>query len=310
MLEQIPVSKDRMDREKLDGCDAQRLEMAQNGRLDEATESTARTLRNVRVKHDVAADVCLVDYRFFPGYAGRAIASPSEVEVHDPTLRDNGALSRSSKVVSSPGLGLIRAMNPIAINSPGPRVRHKAVPDLISVFGQCNAIKLAETLVIKKAKLNFRGGGGKQREINPRSVHVAPQRMRHTLPQTAPDDCLLCAGPFYHKFGRTLSFARGRCHAHRPESVTLSRMGRSLFPIAGRRERTETLERRINTLGQFSESVQTYRAHRMREGSDLSRNEGELALCGARQAGQTTVSVKVILRHSLNGETPLELAPN
>jgi hypothetical protein len=51
------------------------------------------------------------------------------------------------------------------------------MPHLIGVFRQFDPIELSKALVVEKAKLNFRRGGRKQREINTKTGPRGAQRM-------------------------------------------------------------------------------------------------------------------------------------
>src|SRR5690606_12548389 len=66
--------------------------------------------------------------------------------------------------------GLVRAVHAIGIDGAGARVGKVAVPDLIGVFGQDDALELALACGVEKTKLDFRRVRREQREIDAEAV--------------------------------------------------------------------------------------------------------------------------------------------
>ena len=56
-------------------------------------------------------------------------------------------------------------MHPIAVDGAGPGVGDKAVPDLVGVFGQLDALDFLLALIVEKAQLDLGRSGGEKGEI-------------------------------------------------------------------------------------------------------------------------------------------------
>jgi hypothetical protein len=59
-------------------------------------------------------------------------------------------------------------MHPIAVDGAGPRIGDKAVPDLVGVFGQLDALDFLLALIVEQAQLDLGRSGGEKREVNPK----------------------------------------------------------------------------------------------------------------------------------------------
>ena len=79
---QVRLVHVEMDRQELDGGDAQRDQVLDHGRVGHAGVRSLQVLRNIRVQHGLAADVGLVDDGVPPRDARAAVRSPVKVGGH------------------------------------------------------------------------------------------------------------------------------------------------------------------------------------------------------------------------------------
>jgi hypothetical protein len=79
-------------------------------------------------------------------------------------------------------LRLIRAMDPIAVELAGSRFGQVAVPDLIGLLGQADALQLAPTATIEEAQLDGLGRLGEQGEVDAGAVVAGPQGVGASRP--------------------------------------------------------------------------------------------------------------------------------
>ena len=63
-------------------------------------------------------------------------------------------------------LWLVRAMHPIAVDGARSGVGKEAVPDLVGVFGQLDALDLLLALIVEKAQLDLGRSGGEKGEVH------------------------------------------------------------------------------------------------------------------------------------------------
>ena len=63
------------------------------------------------------------------------------------------------------GRGLVGAVHAIAVDRARPRIGQVAVPDLVGVFGQCDALELALAAIVEQAELDL--GGVQDRKLTP-----------------------------------------------------------------------------------------------------------------------------------------------
>src|SRR6516162_3458862 len=96
---------------------------------------------------------------------------------------------------------LVRTLNAIAIDRAGMHIRQVAVPDLVGVFGQLEARRLALTGFVEQAELDTRRIGRKQREVRPLAVPGGAKRMRQTFPNQARGNCYHRGSLWLHDAG-------------------------------------------------------------------------------------------------------------
>ena len=75
-----------------------------------------------------------------------------------------------------PVLRLVGAVHAVAVDRAGPRVGQIAVPDLVGVFGQLDALELALAVVVEQAELDLGRVGREQREIDAEPVPGGAER--------------------------------------------------------------------------------------------------------------------------------------
>ncbi|MNI54771.1 hypothetical protein D3C73_1096840 [compost metagenome] len=71
-----------MNGQKLDGRDAQFSEVLDHHRMRHARVGPAEVLRDVRVQHGLATNVCLIDHRGAHGRSWRAVVAPIKACIH------------------------------------------------------------------------------------------------------------------------------------------------------------------------------------------------------------------------------------
>ena len=74
-------------------------------------------------------------------------------------------------------LGLIRAVNPVAVQQARACLRQIAMPDLVGAFLERNALDFAPPALVEQAQLDFLGILREQGEIDPLAVPVRTPRM-------------------------------------------------------------------------------------------------------------------------------------
>ena len=75
-------------------------------------------------------------------------------------------------------------MHAIAVDRAGPRIGQVAVPDLVGVFGQLDALDLALACGVEQADLDFGGVGREQREIDALAVPGGAERIGQTFKES------------------------------------------------------------------------------------------------------------------------------
>ncbi len=176
--------------------------MLDHGRGGQTGVSAAKMLRDVGVEERQAANVRLVDDRVVPRDAGRPVVTPREGGVNHPALRraccavapverqiflratDSVAEVRVAPVqralqvlrvrldqqlvgVEAVSAGrFIRSVDPVAVQGPRTRLRQVAVPDLVRVLAQLDALQLVLAGLIEDAQLDFSRVGREQREVD------------------------------------------------------------------------------------------------------------------------------------------------
>ena len=71
-------------------------------------------------------------------------------------------------------LRLVGSVHAIAVDRPRPRIRQIAVPDLVGVFGQFDALELVLASVSKRQSSTLVACAENSAKLTPRPVHVAP----------------------------------------------------------------------------------------------------------------------------------------
>ena len=189
LLDQRAVVDQSVDRQQLDGGDAEPLEMLDHGRRRQAAIGAAQIGRHVFALLRQALDVRFIDDGVFPGdVRPRLAASPVEGFVDDDGLghaarivapverevlaRAAGAIGEMRIAPHQPAgkalgvgieqqlvgveamavLGLIGPMNAIAVELSGRNVVQITVPDIFGAFGQFDALEFAASLASRTGK--------------------------------------------------------------------------------------------------------------------------------------------------------------
>ena len=80
--------------------------------------------------------------------------------------------------------GIVRPVDPVAVELPGLHVGEVAVPGLIRVFGERNAVQLAPPARIEEAELDLFGVLGEEREVDPPPIPGRTARIRPAGPDS------------------------------------------------------------------------------------------------------------------------------
>jgi len=157
----------------------------------EPGKGAAQVLGNGRMAHGVTAHMGLVDDRLVPGHLHGVVAAPGEGRIDDLGLGYEGravALVEAEvgilvadgvaeqrfgpaqlahqlfgigvdqqlvRVETMAGVRLVGAVDAIAVDLPRVRVRQVAVPDLVGVLGQLDALDFGLALVVEQAQLDL-----------------------------------------------------------------------------------------------------------------------------------------------------------
>src|SRR5205823_4561842 len=81
-------------------------------------------------------------------------------------------------------LGLIRAVNAVAVELPGRNVIEVAVPDVLAALGKFDALELAPALAVEQAKLDLLRVGGEQRKVGAPAVPACTEAREGSGRQT------------------------------------------------------------------------------------------------------------------------------
>ena len=241
-LDEVAVVDERVDRQQLDRGDAERLDVVGHLFRGQPRERSALMLADRRVSFRVAAYVRLVDDRPLPRDARPPrLLLPVEIGIDDDRLRHEGravalierqivafganrvpeagripfqlADVRAGVRIEQQLVGIepmallrrVRSVDPVAVNRSGPDVRHPAVPDLVRVLRQLDALGLAIAASIEEADLDFGRVGREEGEVDAFAVPGRAAWMRKPLTNT-----------------------RSRCHARTPSKRNATRTaGRS-----------------------------------------------------------------------------------
>ena len=102
LADQVLLVGDRMDRQQLDGGDAQFHQVVDHRRRTEAGEGAALRFRYFRMQLGVALDVQFVDHRLRPRRVRQPLGSPGEPGLDDPAFRhEPGAVALVQRQVAA-----------------------------------------------------------------------------------------------------------------------------------------------------------------------------------------------------------------
>ncbi|MCY1352256.1 hypothetical protein D9M69_385450 [compost metagenome] len=212
LFQQVLVVEEGVHRQQLDGGYPQGADVLQQLGVHQPGEGAAQGLRHRRVAHADAAQVGLVDQGAVPGGAHALLRAPGEGRVDDLALgHEGGAVAfveaevgvlRADHVAEQrlrpaqpahqllgvgvdqqlvgveavPGVGLEGTVHPVTVDLPRVGIGQVAMPDLVGVFGQVDALQLGFAAGIEQAQLDLGGVGREQREIDPQAVPGGAQR--------------------------------------------------------------------------------------------------------------------------------------
>ncbi len=200
-LEQQAVVDEGMNRQQFHRRHAERFDVLDHFGDGEARECAAQLLRHLRMLFGVAAHVGFINDRAIPRHQRAHRLFPIEVRVcHDAFGDERRAVSlvecqivafgadgvaeqgvipaqladelarvgidqQFVWIEAVSGLGLVRSMHSIAVDGAGAHIDQVAVPDLVGVLGQLDALDLGLTVGVEQAQLDLGGIGGEQREV-------------------------------------------------------------------------------------------------------------------------------------------------
>ena len=78
-------------------------------------------------------------------------------------------------------LGLVGAVDAVAVELAGADVGHIAVEDLVGIFGQRDPLDFLAAVLVEQAELDLGGVGGEDREIGPLAVPGGAARVRQAF---------------------------------------------------------------------------------------------------------------------------------
>ena len=79
-------------------------------------------------------------------------------------------------------LGAVGAVHPVAVQQPGPRFRQVAVPHLVGVLAQGEALHFPPAVGVEDAELDLVGVLGEKREVDALAVPGRAERVRAARP--------------------------------------------------------------------------------------------------------------------------------
>ena len=216
-VEQVPIVQEHMDRHKLDRRHAERLDVLDDLRRCQPRERTAMPLRDTRMQPRIAAHVHLIDDGPRGRHSRRRLPVPIETGIDDDGLRHEGCavalvereifvgvadrvaeaggvpnhaadqLARVRieqqlvRVEAMPLLGLVGAVHAIPVDEARHSAFEIAVPGLVRVFRQHDALELALAAGVEKAQLDGRCVGREQREVDAVAVPCRAAQVRQTF---------------------------------------------------------------------------------------------------------------------------------
>ncbi len=203
-----------VNRHQLDRGHAEPLQVLEHRRCSERGVLAAQTRRHPRMEVREALHVQLVDEGIVPRGVGATVITPGKGRIHDLALRHaESAVARVDGQVLAPAahsvaevcvapakrphdrfgvrieqqfvgveahapLWIVRAVHPISIQQPGPRVRQVAMPYLVGLLAHLHHFDLALALRIEQAQLDTFRVLGEQREIHAFAVPGRSERIR------------------------------------------------------------------------------------------------------------------------------------
>ena len=218
LLHQLMVVDEGVHRHQLDRRHPETAQMVQHGRSRQRGVLAAQALRHVGMQRRESLDVQLVDQRVVPRRRRAAILTPGERRIDDLALGhaegvvalvhgEIFALAADAiaemtvapaqiaddrfgvwieqqllRVEAKPFRRIVGTVNPVAVAQSGPGVGQIAMPDLIGLLGQLDALDLAPALGIEHAQLHALGLLREEREVDALAVPCRAQRVRAAGP--------------------------------------------------------------------------------------------------------------------------------
>ena len=214
LFQEVIVVNKRVDRQQLDRRDPKRSQIAGDMGVGEPREGASQLLRHLLMTHGEAPDVHLVDDRQFPRDGGTALASPSEGGVDHPAFRNKGGAvplveaevlvgmvegvgeqlrapfeaanellgvgidQQLVRVEAVSGFGFVWSIGAVTIADARPCRGQVAVPNLVGVFRQLDALELGSAIAVEEADLDPCGVSGKYREVDAEPIPGRTKRER------------------------------------------------------------------------------------------------------------------------------------
>ena len=222
-LDEEVVVDEGVDRQQLDGGDAEVAYVMHHLAHRHAGKGAAQRRRHAGMAHGVAAHMRLVDDHALPRHARRRFAAPGEGRVDHPAFRHAGGAVRGAEaqigvriaklvavhlgapaqlahvrfrvrveqqlvgVEAVTGTRIIRPVHAIGVDRAGAGGVHVAVPDLVGILRQLDAFELGLASLVEQAQLHLRRMRREQREIDAEPVPGGAQRMRQALGESGSD---------------------------------------------------------------------------------------------------------------------------
>ena len=255
-LDQVALVGDVMDRQQLDGGDAQRRQVLDRRIGGEACVGAAQILPHERVQLREALDVKFVDDRLRPRSIGRSVAFPVEGLVDDDSLRNRlgvvlvvggevgivvrvrhvrervgslvvdraldrlgvGVDQKLGRVEAMAAFRVVRPVDAVGVPLARPDVRQVAMPVEGGPLGQRES--RLDVVGVEETELDSLGMLGEEREVRPVPIPGRAERKR-------------LSGPGAHRRSSTVFASRSttsvagprRSVSRRPSAVTSSSRG-------------------------------------------------------------------------------------
>ena len=211
LVHEVAVVEERLHRQQLHRRHAELRQVLDHPSLGHPLEGAAQAGGDVGVARGHALDVGLVDDRARPGGVRTPFVAPAVRGVGDHAFgHDEGAVApvvgqipprrtdavAEERVVPAqvavqrqrigvqkqlvgveavPRLGRVGAMDAVAVELAGPDAGEVAVPDLVGVLRQRDAVRLAPPRAVEEAELDAGGVGREEGEVHPRAVPVGAE---------------------------------------------------------------------------------------------------------------------------------------